>query len=229
MHQLDLSPVLSKFTLKVEKENAYAWINGFKKDDGHHYTTIYTADEKAKSLTGNFEKHPKLITLFKGKPRGGFTLSKWGRQLMVDNWSPPLQHIAVLHSVFEIKNCSEIWDILCHNGVFDIWEPEAPLRRLGGSQTSRKSIILLLRIFRIKEDLTEEVEKDDDKGYKKGNPHFDYLRGRVGHMVHLDKPIIWDEDFDRIRTTLKESVEEYIHNEKVVCHTIGCFPCQPDR
>jgi len=203
----DRRVIVNSITLKVEKETAKAMIEGFDKIDGRYYVTIYTANKKAWSLLGNFRENPKIIaTLDKRRP--AYELSRIGKLLFAHNYNLQAKYVAVLDTVFYIKeNDKKIWEILCNNGIYDIWDPIAPYRRLG---SSKEPMILLLRIFEVDYDFSNEIIKE-------GWPYCDAVKQRI---VKIVKPIIANIDFGQIMAMIRESINDYIINEENVCNTL---------
>jgi len=208
MFDFDMEPIINSHTLKVEKENAYAMISGFEKNGKQYHISIYTADKEAQSLKNNFRKRPKLLTIFKGPPREAFPLSCIGKELRVDNWELKAKYLAVLDRIFHIHNCLEIWEVLCHNGIFDIWEPEAPFRRLGGRESDRDPMILLLRIFKIKEDLSDKIEAK-----------VDYYHTVQSQIVHIIQPIVPNKYFTGIIDEIRLSARRFLIREEPINYT----------
>jgi len=144
----------SKMTFKIEPENAWGMIEGFHKKNEHYYVSIYAADPKAVSLRGNFKDYPKLLTKSK-KSRDDFPPN---RNIIdrnaVNNFQLKSRYVAVLDRIFLINNNIGIWNKLCNNGIFDIWDPRAPNNRLIDKEDP---MILLLRIFEVDNDFSKDV------------------------------------------------------------------------
>ncbi len=145
---------INSYALKVERQNATAMTEGFWKDNKHYYVTISTAHKKAKSMQKYFKTIPKILVQKRRKRRPEYLLSSIGKKLNVSNYKD--KYVAVLDRIFHIKNNINIWNKLCLNGVFDIWEPKAPFNSLNGKTDQ---MILLLRIFQIDCDLTNIIER----------------------------------------------------------------------
>jgi hypothetical protein len=137
---------------------------GFLKDGKRHFVTIFTAHEDSVSLNGGFRYRPKLITPKISSPRKIFPLSQIGRELDVSHceYNSTSKWIAVLDSIFHIQHNKAIWEKLCTNDVFDIWQPEAPYNMLTHNARNqevarRDPMILLLRICEVDHDFSNEI------------------------------------------------------------------------
>lgn len=218
---------LNTNTLKAEKVNALAWTIGMKKDDRTTKTSIFTASKHSWSLKKNFNRCPKLITTFP-TIHTEYPLSEIGNKLQFENRdSIPLKYVAVLTTVFHIKNKIEIWKDFCNNGIFDIWNPAAPYNSLNlpshfisdfdveseqySSLNEKKDpMILLIRVY----ELDNEYSNDDvlvwSKGRTKGvNTHFDKIKDDVNRKVLLKNPVIQDDDFYEIRRKLIDTLDRH--------------------
>lgn len=206
---------INSYTLKVEKENAEAMIEGFWKDGDKYYVTIFTAHKHAKSMENDFRLRPKLLTVKKGKPRAEYPLSSIGRRLQSSNYIHSVKYLAVLDTIYYIENHIKIWNVLCSNGIFDIWEPRAPFNSLEGKKVP---MILLLRIFEIDTDLSDEIIPGQ---------YFDSIKPRE---VKIVKPIIpanendpFSRDyygkyyFEDIVNLLEEAVSGHLRGKEKVC------------
>jgi hypothetical protein len=162
-------------TLKVEKENFKAMIEGFWKNGRHYFVTIFTGHKRAVSIQNRFADLPKLVTTKKGNPRPEYPLSEIGKSLGIEEYNPPARYIAVLDRIFHIKNDIGIWDELCQDGIFDIWQPVAPFNSLEGKQDPT---ILILRIFDVNKDFSDKIEE---------GTYFDKVESQE---VQIVKPII---------------------------------------
>lgn len=217
---------LNTNTLKAEKVNALAWTTGMKKDDKIIKTSIFTASKRSWSLTKNFKKYPKLITTFP-TIHTEYPLSEIGNKLPSENRdSIPLKYVAVLTTVFHIKNKIEIWKDFCNNGIFDIWNPAAPYNSLNlqnhiisdfhveseqynSLNEKNDPMILLIRVY----ELDNEYSNDDilvwSKGIKGVNAHFDKIKDDVNRKVLLKNPVIQDDDFDEIRRKIIDTLDRH--------------------
>lgn len=184
--------VLNRDCFKICKNNAKAMIEGFEKNGKLIHQCIY-CEVKNKQF-------PKLITLNKGNTR--FTLSEIGKQLDAGFYSIPYKYIASLEKEYFINYNSKIWEKICNNGLFDIWEPEAPHNRFGESElNSNQFRILLLRIYEIEEEFNKSEVREG------GARHHIITRNNLN--VTIKRPIISDEEFNRIKELLEESIKEY--------------------
>jgi len=146
---------INEKTLKVERENAKAMIEGFDKGADHYYVSIFTAHKQAKSVQMNFKEVSKLLSTKRSPPRQEYPLSSVGRALWADRYEPKYKHAAVLDRIFHIHNTLGVWKELCSNGVFDIWDPVAPYNSLAGKIDPQ---ILLLRIFELDHSFQDELQ-----------------------------------------------------------------------
>jgi hypothetical protein len=98
------------------------------------------------------KKFPRLITLDK-LPMTKFSLSKIGKEMGADNYTIPYKYVTLLVKTYSIKkDNTDLWQEICTNNLFDIWEPTEPHRLL---LTKKKPKIGLFRIYKIKEEFDE--------------------------------------------------------------------------
>jgi hypothetical protein len=129
-------------------------------------------------------------------------MSSVGERLLSDDYSIPYKYVATLDSEYFIRNDMKLWDVLCHNGLFDVWTPNAPYMRFEDSSSPRsKYRIQLIRIWQIKEEFRQdEIEHASDR--------IDHLLS-CNNPVTPDKPVINNEDFRNIKLSLIDSVQEF--------------------
>lgn len=182
---------LNKECFKIDSANAKAMIEGFDKDGRRIHQCIYC-------LTKN-RKFPALITLDKYPTR--FPLSVKGKQLNAEDYKMPFKYVALLEKQYFIKNDLKLWERVCNNGLFDIWDPIAPSSRFAESHLPINNFrIVLLRIYEIEEVFSEKNIK----------PHDRYPKIISNNLrVTLKRPIVNDEEFLRIKSLLETSIEEY--------------------
>ncbi len=216
---------LNHQTLKVEKQNAKALIEGFlkKSEPKRCYSSIFTAHLRAVSLQRDFRCVPKLLTTFRAGPRAIYPLSYIGESLHAEGYATSGTHIAILDRIFHIENNMKIWENLCNNGIFDIWEPEAPynsLREKDGLRDKIDPMILLLRIFEIDKDFSDEIYLGR------------YSDSIVGSRVRIICPIIpadkddkFSADYDGtyyfkdIIEKIRNGISNYLIQEEKLCDT----------
>ena len=184
------SVLINSHTLKVEKENAHAMVDGFWKENKLYYVTIFTAHRRATSLRNDFRRTPKLLTTKNYPPRPEYPLSDIGKALQKRNYKHNTQYLAILDTIYHIENDIRLWDVLCTDGTFDIWHPEAPFNSLEGKTDP---MILLLRIYQIDEDFSGELT---DKYYS-------YVV--EPREVRLLEPVLPNNEFKELKKKLNWS------------------------
>lgn len=196
---------INNWTLKVEKENAKAMIEGYKKNGIRNYVTIFTATEDAVSLKNDFRSLPKLITPKESDHRKIYPLSIYGKDLEAKsyNYNTTARYIAVLDTIFHIKNEISIWEALCTNGIFDIWEPQAPYNMLShDAQNNKKDPqdpqILTIRVFEIDHDFQNEITKKQ------------YWNTITPKQVNLVKPVIPNKEFLEIKEKIENTLDKIL-------------------
>ena len=120
-----------------------------------------------------------------------------------EKMSLPHSYIAVLDSDYFIKNDINLWEEVCSNGLFDIWNPISPYNRFSdcGSDSS-KFRVNLLRIYEI-----NEVFSDED---------IYPVTRRIDHLipenrkVTIKKPVIHDSEFKQTKRKLISSVDKFL-------------------
>lgn len=178
---------------KIDKYNAYAMINGYKGDGVIRHTAIWVASQTNNCL-------PALITLSQSKR---FKISDLGKRLNAEDLKLPYKYVATLEKEYFIKNDIEMWNTLCSNGLFDIWAPESPYKRLDNAKSKPSDFrILLLRIYEIDREYSAcEVGPAGD--------HYDKLKTHDNHVTLL-RPVIADAEFKEIKNLLEQSVTPYL-------------------
>lgn len=178
---------------KIDRPNAYAMINGYKKNGKINRQSIWCA-------VADYP-FPMLITLNR-KPTK-YKVSEFYRHRNLEEFSIPYRYIAYLDSEYFIRNDLRLWQSICCNGLFDIWDPTAPYSRFDKSDSHpSKYRIQLLRIFEINEE------------FHKSNIIFS--SDRIDHLntakrtVTIKQPVINDEEFLIIKSLIKESVSEFM-------------------
>ena len=188
---------INKMTLKIEPENAWGMIEGFKKNENYYFTSIYTSHKGAKSMQGDFEHYPKVITLSK-KPSSKYKVkSNIVYQPVVNKFKQNFKnrYVAVLDRIFPISNKPSIWEKLCNNGIFDIWDPTAPensLRDKDSRIEKENPRILLLRVFEVDHDFSDEIVIAND--------FIDHVRQ---YKLNFIRPIIPQNKNDKLSSVFK--------------------------
>lgn len=183
---------LHKSCFKIDSANAFAMVNGFRQHGTIRHTSIWV-DVK--------ERHfPALISLNRRPTK--FKLSDLGRRLDTKYFKLPYKYIATSASEFFIKNDINLWRTICSNGLFDIWNPQAPYDRLAKSKSPPSRYrIHLLRIF----EIDHEFKRSDVLP----------VNDRIDHLVvdnkklNIVNPVLSDLEFGEIKRLLEKSVIPY--------------------
>lgn len=184
---------LDKRCLKIDKTNAKAMIKGVEKNGRIIRQSMWCAVTKV--------YFPTLLTLNKRPAK--FQMSPLGIRLNPNTFSVPYKYVARCDSEYYIKNHIELWERLCSNGLFDVWNPIAPFNRFANSKTHPSQFrIQLLRIYEINEIFA-------DKYIVHANDRIDWLIAE-NKMVTIKAPVIDDAEFLRIKQLLVESVADFI-------------------
>lgn len=178
---------------KIDRPNAMAMISGFFKNGKLHRQSIW--------LDVTTKPFPMLISLNRRPTR--FQLSELGRHLDPEEFSIPYRYIAILNSEYHIKNDMQLWEGICSNGLFDIWDPISPYRRFAESKSDPfRFRIQLLRIHEINEEFQpNQIVPVSD---------------RVDHLIAsrrtitIKGPVIPDQEFFSIKVLLEKSVGGFI-------------------
>ena len=182
--------------LKIDRPNAKAMINGFWKNGKLCRQSIWLAVKDRAEL-------PELLTLQK-KTNPRFPLSRIGKEMDAENFVMPLKYIAKLDSEYSIRNEMKLWEKVCSNGLFDIWDPSAPFRRFDDVKSEHAEFrIQLLRIYEI-----DHTFSDDD--IESSNPrNAPRLIPPIPEVKEMS-PVISNEDFNNLRVLLERSVALYL-------------------
>lgn len=184
---------IDKRCFKIDKPNAFAMISGFYKDGNLKRQSIWCGVRAM--------PFPMLITLNRTPTK--FIVSEPYRLRNLEEFSIPYKYIADLDSQYFIKNDKRLWQRICSNGLFDIWDPVSPYSRFAQCKSDPSSYrIQLLRIFEINKEFHDaDIEHKSDR--------IDHLT-TTNRNVTIKQAVIPDEDFLRLRSLLKESVSEFM-------------------
>lgn len=178
---------------KIDKSNAISMIKGVNINGQNVHQSIWL-DVKNK-------KFPKLLTLNKRETR--FPLSRIGKSLSSDNIVIDYKYVVVLDTEYFVRNDISLWERICSNGLFNIWEPEAPLKRFNEAKSDPTSYrIQLVRVFEIHNAFRDEDVIPAGRQY-----HHLVCSSKT---VYIKKPIISNEEFKRIKNLLAISVKDFL-------------------
>jgi len=196
----------NEWTLKVEKENAWGMIEGFKFENKRHFVTIFAAHKNAVSLKNSFRDRPKIISPIKKRKPEHITNNIITNRFTIENYHHQLKYMAVLEKKFHINSNLPLWEKICNNGLFNIWDPVAPLNNL---KNKTDQMILLLRIFEIDCDFSKFIRYDS---------HYDIVPKVPLNIIrpiipqnkedHFAKDYTGAEYFDDIVKKLHKSIGE---------------------
>jgi hypothetical protein len=183
---------LNKTCFKIDKPNAKAMVNGFWKDGKLHRQSIWLAVKK--------RPFPALLTLHRSPTR--FYLSRIGEELDAENYTMPLKYIALLDHEYFVRNEMKLWETICSNGLFDIWDQEAPYKRFAQAKSDPSDFrIHLLRIY----EIDHEFNNDD---IRYASSRIDQLKSSTREVTRLG-PVISNEEFCDLKELLEYSVAPY--------------------
>jgi len=185
--------LLETTCFKIDRPNAMAMVRGFTKNGEIRRQSIWLAVR---------ELHfPALLTLQRTATR--FKISELGRMMDPDNFTMPLKYAATLVSEYFIKNDMTLWEAICSNGLFDIWDPSAPYNRFDGAESKPTDFrIQLLRIY----EIDHEFNLDD---IRHATDRVDQLISPT-REVGIIAPLISDPEFASLRDLLERSVASYL-------------------
>lgn len=183
---------LDKTCLKIDKPNAKAMIHGFQKDGKVYRQSIWLAVKDRAEL-------PELLTFNRTPTR--FRLSRIGEEMDAENFAIPFKYIEELDEQYFVKNEMALWETVCSNGLFDIWDPTAPYKRFNESESPEtKFRIQLLRIY----EIDHEFNNDD---MRHASSRIDQLMS--SQEVKDIRSVISDDDFKKLKKLLEDSVSTY--------------------
>ncbi len=185
--------------MKVDRPNAIAMINGFRKGEQLHHQSIWLAVK-------DFQ-FPALLTMQRSNTP--YKVNELGKQLNLKEFTLPLKYITTLAAEYFIKNEISLWEALCSNGLFDIWKPDQPYRRFAQSKSSPTNFrIQLLRIFEIEHAF-------DISDIKFTTDRIDTLITQ-SKQVNSIAPIISNFDFAKIQDLLELSTKDFLTRKPVL-------------
>jgi len=181
-------------TLHVERVNAKAMIEGFEKNGKRHYLSILTAHNRANSLVRNFHRDPKLITNHDQKfPKKIYPMSEIGKELNSDKYNIEQKYVAILDTIYPIKNKLSLWEKVCNSDIFDIWKPEAPFESVLYKNLPQ---IMLIRVCEVYQKLN--TVRNTDR----------YRHVPIPEEVTIKRFIINNNEFESIRDKLESILED---------------------
>jgi len=185
---------ISPNCFKIDKPNFTALTKGFVKNGTRIHQAIW-CDVKKK-------QYPALFTVQKSKARHDYPLSKIGDEFNDGIRPKEYKYIAELVEEYFITNKIELWEKLCNNGLFDIWEPQALFNRFKNTKADASQYrIALLRVYEI-----EEVFVQNDII---STSFLDRINDLNKLIVTAKKPVIDDNTFSKIKELLENSIAEF--------------------
>lgn len=143
-----------------------------------------------------------LFLLDAKKSASTYDLSATGKKYyssLTDKESDYVQEYAArIDSQLKIKVDPELFNQLYEKGFFSIWTPEAPLKYFEGCETG---YLVIFKVFKLKQPVSESFL---EKG-RKGRNYLFRLKDEVA--VEIDKPVIRDEDFDKMKENIIKVLE----------------------
>jgi hypothetical protein len=189
---------LNETCFKIDKPNAYAMIYGFRKGGKLYRQSIWLAVKDW--LTAKDRVSSPLLTFNRTPTR--FELSRIGEEMDAEDVTIPFKYIAELDREYFVRNELALWKTVCSNGLFDIWNPEAPNKRFDQAKSdSAKFRIQLLRIYEI--------------NYEFNNNDIRHASARVDKLkssnIEVSKigPVISNEEFRNMKELLEHSITPY--------------------
>ena len=187
---------LNERCLKIDRPNALAMIDGYDKNGKRNNQSIW-CDVTEKQF-------PMLITLNRSRTR--FKVKNQYESLNPEKYSIPLKFIANLDSQYFVKNDMRLWEKICNNGLFDIWDPRSPYSRFDDAK--KDPSFFRIQLLRISE-INEEFNKDEVRPI---NNRLDHLI-TTNRTVTIKRHVILDEQFVGIKSLLTASVSEFRFNQ----------------
>lgn len=192
---------LQRHCFKIDRPNAKAMIEGFRDKDGRLVHQSIWLDVKNKQF-------PMLVTLNRTPTKFRSDLSDCGKNLNSDNYSIKHKFIVHLDSVYFVRNDMSLWKDVCSNGLFNIWEPEAPFSRFENSEGDEANYrICLVRLYEVYEEFKQQEIVAATK-------RIDHLES-PSRNVTIKRAISSDEEFRRTRKLLDDSVRTYLIKEPI--------------
>jgi len=198
-------------TFKLDKANAWAMIEGFGNENTKQ--AIYCIITRDKNWWN--EGNNRLLS-FSGDIPFQNLLSDFGKPF-TRYQNPPLKYIAVCDTIYQINNDIELWNILCNNDIFDIWQPEAPEKRFSNLKREQDYFISLLRVFEIDYEFDKQQHL---KGGEAFNPHefkddcLDLLDRQITNCI------IDDFEFNELKTKIENLIEPFFVNKFEIENTL---------
>jgi hypothetical protein len=189
---------LNETCFKIDKPNAYAMIHGFRKNGKLYRQSIWLAVKDW--LTAKDRDSPALLTFNRTPTR--FELSRIGEEMDAEDYTIPFKYIAELDQQYFVKNELALWETVCSNGLFDIWNPDAPCTRFKQADTDpAKFRIQLLRIYEINHEF-------NNADIRHASARIDQLKSSNQEVIKTG-PVISNEEFRNLKELLEHSISPW--------------------
>jgi hypothetical protein len=188
--------------LKVERPNFKAMVEGLVLKDGRlQLQSIW--------LTVRPGDFPALLTYQRGlRPPRRFPLSPIGQEFFdaekFKKIPPKYVYAADLESTYFVKNEKRLWQDVCSNELFDIWDPSAPYSRFADCEADPGEYrIQLLRVYKIDREFsyTDDIDRTSDT--------IDRLKPAPCE-VGIESAVISDQEFANLKNRLESSVAPHL-------------------
>lgn len=220
---MNKNQTLNEECFKIDRVNGWSMIEGIIKNDKSINQAIYCVTNQ--SIWG--DKKCRLITYDDTIPYEKYLSTDFGIPMRDKHKKDPkLKYIAVTDTLYEIKLDEKLWDILCYNGLFDIWQPKAPMERYNDyfkrkyenekfqkRQFAKKDLnkefflgIALIRLYEIEGNGFSRFDF-----YKRNEfdfaPHLDTTYGKSVLNVIINRPVICKNEFIGIKNELEKVLQ----------------------
>lgn len=181
------------FALRDEKVNIFAMTLGNESYRASHQIMLCKKNAIPENRFG-----PYLLDAKKSSPN--FALSPVGKEYRnsLEEIDIELNHIAFIDSQIKIIPRMGLFNALCNEGYFSIWDPAAPMSYFGELQ---EVYLVLFRVYKISESINESLLYHGRKGR-----NFYYKLDKEVEF-NVIKPVIEDSNFKRLKDGLLEIIK----------------------
>ena len=177
-----------EFALRDEKINIFAMTYGNINSKMPYQIMLCKKEPFKKNRMGPFILDTK-------KSSTNFQLSSIGSSYLKDienkNYMP--KFIAFVDEQIKININKDLFDKICKNGFFQIWNPEGPMKYFEGKQ---EGYIILFRVYELENPIDENL-------LEKGRKGRNYYYGLSKDVVYkIKKPVLEDDKYLSIKQQL---------------------------
>lgn len=182
-----------EFALRDEKLNIFAMAHGNINLNTPYQIMICKRNKFKENRKGPFLLDSKIS-------KSDFLPSKTGRLYLdkIKSQRFDLKYIAIIDEQLEIDINQNIFNKLCTNGYFQIWNPESPIKYFKGKE---KGYIILLRVYEIDTIVDERL-------LERGRSGRNYYYGLTDSVeCKIKRPVLSDDEYSKVKNSIIKLIQ----------------------